>query len=60
MVLHWKWTKTVSGHRYVVCQAEHRLEKLSVRIDGPQQVEQPDGYVDREFADLVSSETQGI
>ena len=48
-----KRTETVSGYRYVVCLAEHRLEKLSVRIDGPQQMEKPEGFVDVEFTDLV-------
>jgi hypothetical protein len=41
-----KRTETVSGYRYVVCLAEHRLEKLSVRIDGPQLMEKPEGFVD--------------
>ena len=56
-----KRTETVSGYRYVVCLAEHRLEKLSVRIDGPQQMEQPEGFVDVEFTDLVVTgyESQG-
>ena len=56
-----KRTETVTGYRYVVCLAEHRLEKLSVRIDGPQQMEQPEGYVDVEFTDLVVTgyESQG-
>jgi len=56
-----KRTETVTGYRYVVCLAEHRLEKLSVRIDGPQQMEQPEGFVDVEFTDLVVTgyESQG-
>ena len=36
-----KRTETVIGYRYVVYLAEHRLEKLSVRIDGPQLMEKP-------------------
>ena len=56
-----KRTDTITGYRYVVCLAEHRLEKLSVRIDGPQLMEQPDGFVEVEFADLEVSgyEAQG-
>ena len=56
-----KRTETVTGYRYVVCLAEHRLEKLSVRIDGPQQMEQPEDFVDVEFTDLVVTgyESQG-
>ena len=44
-----------------MCLAEHRLEKLSVRIDGHQQMEQPEGFVDVEFTDLVVTgyESQG-
>jgi hypothetical protein len=56
-----KRTDKVTGYRYVVCLVEHRLEKLSVRIDGPQQMEQPEGFVDVEFTDLVVTgyESQG-
>ena len=34
-------TDKISGYRYVVCLVAHHLEKLSVRIDGPQLMEQP-------------------
>ena len=44
-----KRTETVTGYRYVVCLTEHRLEKLSVRIDGPQLMEKHEGFVDVEF-----------
>ena len=56
-----KRTETVTGYRYVVCLAEHRLEKLSVRIDGPQLMEKPEGFVDVEFTDLIVTgyESQG-
>ena len=56
-----KRTETVSGYRYVVCLAEHRLEKLSVRIDGPQQLEKPEGFVEVEFTglELMVYEAQG-
>ena len=56
-----KRTETVTGYRYVVCLAEHRLEKLSVRIDGPQLMESPDSFVEVLFSDLEVSgyEAQG-
>lgn len=47
-----KRTDTITGYRYVVCLMQHRLEKLSVRIDGPQRLEQPEGFVDVEFDGL--------
>ena len=37
-------TDKISGYRYVVCLVAHHLEKLTVRIDGPQRMEQPDGF----------------
>ena len=56
-----KRTDKVTGYRYVVCLVEHRLEKLSVRIDGPQLMESPDGFVEVLFSDLEISgyESQG-
>ena len=45
-------TDTISGYRYVVCLVDHHLEKLNVRIDGPQLMEQPDGFVEVEFEGL--------
>ena len=45
-------TDTISGYRYVVCLVDHHLEKLNVRIDGPQLMEQPDGFVEVEFKGL--------
>ena len=45
-------TDTIVGYRYVVCLVDHHLEKLSVRIDGPQLMEQPDGFVEVEFEGL--------
>ena len=56
-----KRTDKITGYRYVVCLVEHRLEKLSVRIDGPQLMESPDSFVEVLFSDLeVSSyESQG-
>lgn len=56
-----KRTDKITGYRYVVCLAEHRLEKLGVRIDGSQIMEQPDGFVEVDFAGLEVSgyESQG-
>ena len=56
-----KRTDRITGYRYVVCLTEHRLEKLSVRIDGPQLMEQPDGFVEVLFDGLEVSgyESQG-
>ena len=45
-------TDTITGYRYVVCLVDHHLEKLNVRIDGPQRMEQPDGFVEVTFDDL--------
>ena len=42
----------ITGYRYVVCLVEHRLEKLRVRIDGPQLMESPDSFVEVLFSDL--------
>ena len=43
---------TITGYRYVVCLVDHHLEKLNVRIDGPQLMAQPDGFVEVEFEGL--------
>ena len=55
-------TDTISGYRYVVCLVDHHLEKLNVRIDGPQLMEQPDGFVEVEFEGLEvrAYENKGI
>lgn len=47
-----KRSSKVTGYRYVVCLADHKLEKLSVRIDGEQLMEQPDGYAEVDFDGL--------
>ena len=49
-----KRTDKITGYRYVVCLVEHRLEKLSVRIDGPQLMESPDSFVEVLFSDTVT------
>ena len=56
-----KRTDKITGYRYVVCLVAHHLEKLSVRIDGPQLMESPDSFVEVLFSDLEVSgyEAQG-
>ena len=56
-----KRTDNITGYRYVICLVEHHLEKLSVRIDGPQLMTQPEGFVEVEFDKLEVSvyESQG-
>ena len=55
-------TDTITGYRYVVCLVDHHLEKLNVRIDGPQLMEQPDGFVEVEFDNLEvrAYESKGV
>lgn len=49
-----KKTDKISGYRYDVALPKHGLEKLSVRIDGEQQMQPPeDGFVDVVFVGLV-------
>lgn len=49
----------ISGYRYDVCLAAHRLEKLGVKIEGPQLMESPeDGAVEVEFSGLEVSAYQ--
>ena len=45
-------TDNITGYRYVVCLVDHHLEKLNVRIDGPQLMAQPNGFVEVEFEGL--------
>ena len=42
----------VVAHRYVVALPERAFEKIGVRIDGPQLMENPDGYVEVIFHGL--------
>lgn len=41
-----KRTDTILGYRYSVALPEKGLDKVDVRIDGQQQMETPDGYVE--------------
>ena len=47
-----KRTNTVTGYRYTVAMPDHGFDKLSVRIDGKQQLDTPDGYAEVAFRDL--------
>lgn len=54
-------TKDISGYKYAVALPEHHLEKITVKIDGEQQIDLPNGYVDVAFVGLevVPYEMQG-
>ena len=45
-------TDTVLGYRYSIAMPEHGLDKVDVRIDGQQQMDAPDGYVEVRFDNL--------
>ncbi len=47
-----KRTDTVLGYRYSVALPEKGLDKVDVRIDGQQQAEAPNGYVEVRFDGL--------
>lgn len=40
-----KRTDTITGYRYTVALPDHGLDKIAIRIDGPQQMSAPDGYI---------------
>lgn len=54
-------TDKISGYRYVVALPAHSLEKLSVKIDGEQLLEKPQGFVEVVFSGLevTAYESQG-
>ena len=45
-------TNTISGYRYTIALPEKGLEKISVRIDGGQKAEKPNGFVEVTFQNL--------
>lgn len=45
-------TDTITGYRYEIALPEKGLDKVSVKIDGPQQLEVPEGYVEVTFQNL--------
>ena len=51
----------VVAHRYVVALPERAFEKIGVRIDGPQLIDAPDGFVEVTFhgLDLAAYESVG-
>ena len=54
-----KAVEGIAGYRYDVCLVAHRLEKLGIKIAGPQLMESPeDGAVEVEFSGLEVSAYQ--
>lgn len=47
-----KKTENITGYRYTVAMPERSLDKISIKIDGKQQVEKPDGYAEVIFSNL--------
>ncbi len=48
-----KKTDTITGYKYEVALAEHSLNKINIKIEGKQLIEQPtEGFVDVEFSGL--------
>ena len=46
-------TDTITGYKYIVALPEKGLEKISIRIDGKQQLEKPEsGFVEARFDNL--------
>lgn len=43
---------TVIGYRYMVALPSHALEKIGVKIDGPQLMDKPDDFVPVTFSGL--------
>lgn len=39
-------TDNLTGFRYIVALPEKGLEKISIKIDGPQLLEKPEGYAE--------------
>ena len=47
-----KRTDNLTGHRYTVALPEKAFEKIGVKIEGPQLLEKPDGFVEVVFDGL--------
>ena len=45
-------TENVTGYRYVVAMPERNLDKISIKIEGKKQMEQPVGYAEVTFHGL--------
>lgn len=48
-------TDNLTGYSYVVALPAHDLEKISVRIDGHQLLEKPEGFIEVTFTGLTIS-----
>jgi hypothetical protein len=47
-----KRTDNISAYRYSLVMVDRGLEKITVKIDGPRQMDKPDGYVAVELDNL--------
>ena len=45
-------TETVTGYKYEIAMPEHAFDKISIRIDGQQRMQKPDGYARVKFEGL--------
>jgi len=45
-------TDNISAYRYMIALPERNLEKIGVKVEGQQQLETPNGYVEVTFTDL--------
>lgn len=45
-------TDSITGYRYTVALPEKSLDKIVVKIDGEQLLEQPEGYMEVKFTGL--------
>ena len=45
-------TDTITGYRYTIALPEKGLDKITVKIDGEQRMETPDGYAEVRFDGL--------
>lgn len=50
-----KRTEKVTGYRYMTVLPERKLDKIAIRIDGPAQLETPNGYIEAAFEGLEVS-----
>ena len=48
-------TENITGYRYTVAMPEKGLDKINIRIDGKQLVENPNGYAEVSFTGLELS-----
>lgn len=48
-------TSNILGYKYTVVLPEQKMDKIAVRIDGPAQMEAPNGYTEVTFENLELS-----